>query len=394
MIDLVLVGYRPGALHAASRLGARVLLVDEKPATKVARRRIVGALEAPLEGDPHAFAAQVLAHLGDARPRAVVAAGERGVLAAAELREQLGLGGVSAATARLARDKVAMKTAVRAAGVRCTDWRALAPDTRSHDLVDALGLPLVLKRRAGSGTAGLMIARSRGEARSMLATIPAAERGNWAAERFVAAREMSVESFLSGGRILFTNPTEYFVVGVSSIAPAVLEPEDRDAILELNRRALEALGIRHGMTHLELYRTPDGPCFGEVAVRPPGGRLMRLIRRAYGFDPWETLLRLDLDDEPPVLPREARQAAGAWMLHPGAGRVVSVRGLADARRVRGVKKLVCRARAGRVLGPRLSTGSDVGWIEVAGPNRDAVAARLEDASGRIRFTMEPADAQA
>lgn len=387
-IDLVVVGYRPGALHAASRIGARVLLVDDKPASKAARRRIVEGLVAPLEDDPQAVAAHVLERLDGRVPRAVLSAGERGVLAAARLRERLGLDGVDPDTARLARDKVAMKAAVRAAGVPCTDWCALAPDSRSHDLVDQLGLPLVLKRRSGSGTAGLMVAATRGEARSHLASIPAAERPQWMAERFVRAEEMSVESFLQDGRILFTNPTEYFVVGVSSIAPAALDPDEAAALLELNRRALATLGITRGMTHLEVYRTPDGPCFGEVAVRPPGGRLMRLIRRAYGFDPWEVLVRLELGMPVPMLLTEAARVAGAWMLHPGAGRVVSVRGLADARRVRGVRKLVCRARAGRTIAPRRSTGNDVGWIEVSGPSRDTVAARLTEASGRIRFTME------
>ena len=49
-----------------------------------------------------------------------------------------------------------------------------------------------------------------------------------------------------------------------------------------------------------------------------------------------------------------------WMLHPGPGRVASVRGLSAAARIQGVRKLVCRVRKGRTVPPRASTGSDVG----------------------------------
>ena len=38
---------------------------------------------------------------------------------------------------------------------------------------------------------------------------------------------------------------------------------------------------------MEVFLGEEGPVFGEIAARPPGGYLMDLIPRAYGFDPWE-----------------------------------------------------------------------------------------------------------
>ena len=388
-IDIVLVGYRPGALHAASRLGLRTLLVDDKPPSEAAQRRIQGSVCIPVEQDPEASAAAIHEALDGSTPRAVVATGERRVLEAAHLRARLGLPGIDPATALTARDKPQMKARVRAAGVRCTDWAELDPTTSAQDLMPALGLPLVLKRRDGCGTAGLVRARTEAEVADALASLSPEARPHWMAERFVHGNEMSVESFVHQGRILFVNPTEYYVPGFSSIAPAALAETEREAVCELNAAALAALGLTQGMTHLELYRTEEGPVFGEVAVRPPGGRLMRLLRRAYGFDPWETVIQLELGGAPPDLPASHGRVAGVWMLYPGPGRVVSARGFAAARRVKGVRKLVCRTRAGRVLEPRGSTGRDVGWIEVSGRSRDQVAERLEAAHGRIHFEMEP-----
>ncbi len=386
-IDLVLVGNRPGALHAAARLGLNVLLVDDRTPSAVARRRVAEWLSAPLERDSVPLSESVREHLGDREPRAVVASGERGVLGAAALRTLYGLAGVTDVVASRARDKPTMKAAARAAGVPCTDWLVLEAASEADELVEALGLPVVIKQRAGVGSRELVRASSRAEVRDALTRIPAGERSGWMAERFVKGVEMSVESFLLDGRTLLVNPTEYYRPAFANIAPARLDDEVRAAVEALNAAALDALDIRVGMTHLELFLTEDGPMFGEVAVRPPGGRIMRLLRRAYGFDPWEALIRLELGEQP-QLPARAARAAGVWMLHPGAGNVRSVRGLAAARRIRGVRKLVCRIRAGSVVTRRESTGADVGWIEVTAPNRDRVAERLQAAYDLVRIEME------
>ncbi len=389
-IDLVLVGYRPGALHAASNLGLSVLLVEDKPPSASARRRIVRAVQAPLEGDEASLLARTREALGDDVPRAVVSAGERGVLAAAALREAFGLGGIDRETAWRTRDKPRMKQAVRAAGIPCTDWLELDTTTTPADLVAALGLPLVLKERTGSGTRGLIRARSEDEVAAGLASIPAEQRARWMGERFVHGAEMSLESFIADGQILLVNPTEYYVTGFANIAPAALPEKEAAVIHQLNADVIRALGIRRGMTHLELYRTADGPVFGEIAVRPPGGRIMRLLRRVYDFDPWRAVIELELDGGVPDLPAQASRAGGVWMLHPGPGKVRSVCGLAAARRVLGVRKLVVRVRAGKVLASRSGTGSDVGWLEVRGRNRDQVAERMQRAYDQIQITMLPA----
>jgi biotin carboxylase len=387
-IDLVMVGYRPGALHAASRLGLRVALIEEGPPSRAAAARITCAIRAPLEGEPQSLVDAVQQVLGDATPRAVVSVGERGVLGAAALRGAYGLSGVDSETARRARDKPTMKAAARARGVACTDWREIDADTQAAALVSALDLPVVLKHRAGAGSRDLVIARDEQRLTAALDSIPAAERTDWMAERFVAGVEMSVESFVSGGEIQFTNPTEYYVPAFANIAPAALPPAELEEILDLNRRALAALDIRIGMTHLELFRTPAGPVFGEVAVRPPGGRIMRILRRAYDFDPWEALLRLELG-QPFPFPAKAIRAGGIWMLHPGAGRVLHARGMAAAKRVKGVRKLVCRIRAGDIVKHRESTGSDIGWLEVGGKDRDEVAARMQRAYDALDIQMAP-----
>lgn len=385
-IDLILVGSRPGAVHAAARLGLRCLLLSGTPPSRTIARRLEAWREAGLDAAPEAEAARLEPVLADSGARGILAVGEQGVLLAAALRARLGLAGIDPATAERVRDKARMKARARERGVPCTDWHVLDATTSAEALVEALGLPLVVKHRGGAGSRGLVVARTPEDVSEALADIPPEARDALMAERFVQGVEMSVESFVLDGRILFTNPTEYYLPAHANIAPAHLEDAVEREVLDVNARAIDALGPLRGMTHLELFLTDRGPVFGELAVRPPGGRIMRLLRRAYGFDPWEAAIRLELG-EAPDLPSEARGVAGAWMLHPGPGLVGSVRGLAAARRIRGVCKLVCRVRKGDRIEPRLSTGADVGWIEVRGPSRKAVAKRLQAAHDAIRIEL-------
>jgi biotin carboxylase len=218
-----------------------------------------------------------------------------------------------------------------------------------------------------------------------LAGLPTQGYG-WLAEARIEGVEMSVESFVRDGAVVFANPTEYIVQRHANLLPAPLTPAELEPVLELNRRALAAAGVVRGITHLELFRTADGPVFGELAARPPGGRLMPLLRRAWGFDPWEAALRLELD-EPFAFPERPRRVAGVWILHPGAGTVAGVEGIDAARAVGHVDKVTVRVRPGDRVEEREGSGQDIGAIRASGPDRDTVAEALRRAEACLRIAL-------
>jgi biotin carboxylase len=277
-------------------------------------------------------------------------------------------------------DKRLMKRAAMDAGIPVTPWRELGPGVDARALVAELGLPLVLKLPRSSGSRGQVVAQS-------LEEVAAALPGAALAERFVHGREMSIESFVSGGELIFANPTEYLLpLHASIVAAPPTAAGDWEAARQLSARVLDAFGFERGMAHLELFLTDQGPVLGEVAARPPGGRLMPLLLRAYGFDPWETLLRIELG-RPVSLPRAPRRCAGAWMLHPGAGLVSGVDGLEAARAVPGIRRVRLRVRPGDRIDVRIGSGQDIGYLQAEGPHRDAVAAALVEAHRLVRVQL-------
>lgn len=373
-------GTRPGAIAAARRLGLRVLLLSERRPARSVREQVAGHDVVDF-GDPGEVAVRASRLCDGVTPAVAVALIEAAVVPAAAVRSALGIDGLDLSTAMRCHDKLYMKTAIRAAGIRCADFAGIGEDTRATDLIGALGLPVVLKPRTSSGGRGTAIAADLGEVRRAMAP-------GLLAERFVPGIEMSVESIVAGGRIRFVNHTEYFLPRWSNIVPAVMPEVVADAVDRLNREAIAALRIDRGIIHLELFLTPDGMVFGELAVRPPGGYLMDLIAGAYGFDPWEALLRVELG-QIPDLPQRARQHTGVWILHPGPGVLRGVHGLEDARAVPGVERLVCRIEPGDHVDVRAGVGNDVGRIVVHGPDRDTVATGLRRARNLMAFELEP-----
>jgi hypothetical protein len=172
------------------------------------------------------------------------------------------------------------------------------------------------------------------------------------------------------------------------VVPASLLPDHERLVQDLNRRVLESFGVVRGMTHLEVFLTPTGPIFGELAVRPPGGQLMRLIQSAYGFDPWETALLCELG-QAPALPARAEAVAGVWFLHPGAGQVIDVQGVDAASRLPNIDEVVCRARPGEVIKARASSGESTGHVIARGKQREEVVRALQTARRRIWIELLP-----
>jgi len=355
MTRVAFFGHRSGATRAARAMGLDVREV-ELPARPDAARFPDGGL-----------------------PEAIVALTEKAVVPAARARDALGVPGMGVATALRCSDKAMMKDAARRHGIPCADFEALMPGAPLDGVATRLGLPLVLKRREGSGGRGQYLLR----ALDLAPWVPP----NYIAERFVKGAEISIDSIVAEGRPLFANPTEYFVPGFANIVPAALDPVALRAALDLNERMIAAMAIERGFTHCELYLTAEGPVFGEIAARPPGGHIMRLLRYAYAFDPWEAHLRVELG-ETPALPRAAKRWAGAWVLHPGQGRVREVGGVEEARAVPGVRGVQVRVQPGELVRPREGLGQDIGWIEAVGGTRDEVVQALRSAHARLRIDVE------
>ncbi len=162
----------------------------------------------------------------------------------------------------------------------------------------------------------------------------------------------------------------------------------------MHSAARHALGVERGITHMETFLTPEASgqapvaVFGEMAARPPGGHLMRLISLAYGVDAWEHVFRIECGETPELPP--APLAAAVWILHPGAGIVRRASGIEAVRECPGVVEATLRVGPGDRIAPREGTGQEVGHILVTGATAPEAEARLRAARDALRLEVDTA----
>jgi 5-carboxymethyl-2-hydroxymuconate isomerase len=363
---VLVLGRRQGLEAALRRRGLPyVLWLDKEPQGTL---RGVPFVVAPFPATRKAVE-KVCSRLTDAGPFThCIAPVEASVVAASHARRVLGARKSPHSIALRCHDKLIMKRRLRDAEVPITDFVDLG---RQEELAraDELGRPLVVKDRKSSGSRGVEVVTDPG--------VPVDElraRGRMA-ERYVVGDEMSVESFVHKGRVRWTNTTRYWRPKHVNVVPAGLDAETHEAVLDLNRRALEALAIRWGMTHLELFLSADGPLVGEVALRPPGGYIMRCLELAYGFDPWDATCAVELGDAP-QLPRDGGRPTAVVVLHPGQGTVARVRGLDALRAHPAHLDTRLKVGAGSEVAERVGVGEDVGRVVLQADDHAALDAAI------------------
>jgi len=312
----------------------------------------------------------------------VIAGTESAVLPAAVARRVLGARKSIHTTVMRCRDKLLMKRHLAERGVPMTAFVDVGRERTAGEVLAELGGKVVVKDRTSSGGRGIVVVDDE----QTLATV---RRRGRIAERFVDAREVSVESFVNHHRILFENVTEYVRNGRVNLVPGRLDAGTREAVLALNRRAIEGLRVDWGITHVEMYLAEDGPLFGEIALRPPGGYIMELLELAWGFSAWDAFVAVELD-LPVTFPAVASRTAVVSVLHPGPGRIARIDGVEAVRADRRIARLKLKKAAGDDIGERVGVGDDIGYalIDASDPQDALDALALVD--GTLNIELEPA----
>lgn len=199
----------------------------------------------------------------------------------------------------LFRNKAMMKRKALLAGLRVGLFEEVYNPTQVYKFMERLNeanLQLEgeedswvhLKPFAAAGTVGHKLLRSKEDIQEKIneKDFPCM------VESHLSGQEFSCEAFVHDGEIKFMNITEYVRLGYSNFVPAGPElQEKRPAIKKAMQKLVDAFGIEYGMIHPEWFLTEnDELSFGEVACRIPGGHILELVSKSYGFDAIQALI--------------------------------------------------------------------------------------------------------
>jgi D-alanine-D-alanine ligase-like ATP-grasp enzyme len=314
----------------------------------------------------------------------------------ARARATLGLPGMTVETALNFRDKARMKDVLRGAGAPCARHCLARSAGEVKAFLAEVGLPVVLKPQAGAGAKNTFRLDRSPQVAEALAAFPPSASQPMLLEEFVLGREHSFDSVCLGGELLWASislyePTPLEVIEKAWIQWCVLLPRDvsgsaYDPIRAAGKRALAALGMQTGLSHLEWFRRKNGGVVvSEVAARPPGAQITSLLSYAYDTDMYSAWARLMIDGafEPP----ERRYAVGAVYLRgQGRGdRVVAVRGLERAQAE--VGELVVEAKLPEPGTPYTSGYEGQGYAIVRHSSTEIVENALQTIRRLVRVEL-------
>jgi formate-dependent phosphoribosylglycinamide formyltransferase (GAR transformylase) len=315
----------------------------------------------------------------------------------AAVREALGLPGLGLAAATRFRDKGVMKQALREAGLPCARYARLRSKADALRFIAEVGYPIVVKPPDGAGCRGTYQVTDEASLEVALRDTRPGPQREVLAEEFVTGEEYSFDTIVINGEVRFHNILRYLPgpldvtrndwVQWCTLAPRDISGPEFDNIRKVGVAAVETLGLRTGMTHMEWFRRPDGSAVvNEVGARPPGAQFTSIMGYAYDRSLYHAWAQAVIN-ETVTGTFERKYAAGcAYFRGPGQGRVARVDGVEEAQRL--VGKYVVETSLPRVGAAKAGGYEGEGFAIVRHPDTAVVTAALRTLIETVRVRYE------
>lgn len=397
-----IVGNRTDAIEIAKNANLRVVLLYNKKLKYHSADSIEQISFAWDREEWISFVEQLLQK--EPKPIAILAPTEKAVVPAAWISELIQPNYYTSIEAALnCTHKPTMKRVAKKNKIPCATFLENENGDNKisrQELIDTLGLPMALKTCVGSGSRGAYIAKTEEE-------VPTLLRKGYMAESFVKGTECSIEAVIQDGKVLFQNITEYTEPKFANLVPATFSSELQNQIFKFNKKIITALGAKNGITHTEVFiQNFDANSnlnsavkeekeikliFGEMALRPPGGYIMELLKLSYQRDFWQIWLDAFLGNKINMASKKDTQVhfySGLRLFHPKEGKLKSIKGIEFVESIEEKEEFVLSVRKGSQIKQREGTGQSVGHVVLKGKEGQKVKSLLEDVKQKLVFEME------
>jgi biotin carboxylase len=307
----------------------------------------------------------------------------------AAVLERLGLPGLSTESARLASDKLAMKERFKAAGVPVPWFASVATPQCLTRIAIERGGNLVIKPVDSRGSRGVQrIADVADLNKAFTLAMSHSPTQRVMVEDYLDGPQVSTESVIVEGRCFtpgFSDRNyEYleryapFFIENGGDLPSHLPAETQEKVRAVVARAAAALGIVNGTVKGDIVVHKGEPYVIELAARLSGGFFCtREIPLNTGVDLIGAAMKLALRE--PVTGDELTAKTFTPVIQryafPKPGRIVSVKGAEEARKVKGVAELIVTAKPGDIIPPAGDKRPSAAMVLTTGASRaDALAA--------------------
>jgi biotin carboxylase len=331
---------------------------------------------------------------------AVVPGMEYAVELAFQLARQWGLAEPGELAVRACTDKFALRVLAAAAGLPQPRFAAVTSAAQAREFFD--GRPMILKPVNRRASVGVIRVDHPGQIdEAWRETVGASEGARvvdrelawrFQAEDYIDGPEVSVESLVFGGRVIFENITgkqttdgRYFTE-VAHTVPAGLSAADSAGLLADVRRLLAAMDAVAGVFHSEWRISQDGPRLIECAARLPGDLIPALIARSRGVDLYDAFITV-LAGQRPVLNPDPRGVAAVRFFRPPAGTFVRLDGQDALDRSPYVFDYEVNLRPGQRVPAFANSWQRAGYYALQCPDQAALEQEVKALERQLNFTV-------
>lgn len=228
--------------------------------------------------------------------------------------EELRLPGVSLACARTVTDKALMKLAFRRHQVSTPKALQVSSLPEALAAFQKLSPPVIVKAVDSSGSRGITRADTTEElAAAYLAAGQVTKKDYVLVEKFIEAKEIGVDGFISNGEICFLLPHKKFTHTARGTTlpeghafpyrcPPALERE----IQKQMESAIAAVGMDNCAVNADVLVSGDRAYILEIGARAGATCIPELISVYRGFDYYEQMIRQALGEAPDFTQKSSR----------------------------------------------------------------------------------------
>ncbi len=409
--------YRTQAfLDAAKRLGVEIAVGSERP--NVLEKANPSGLLTLNFLDPEK-AAQTVIEFSEKYPiSTVVGVDDQTTVVAATISAALSLPHNSVSSVSAARNKYLMRELLSKSNIPQPRYSLFSIYDDPRAVARRVNFPCVVKPLILAASRGVIRANDESEFVSAYGRIKAilqmpdvvqtcqddSAYRQLLVENYIPGEEVTLEGLLSKGKLrilaIFDKPDPLegpFFEETIYVTPSQLPLNVQEEITSCANRATRALGLEEGPIHAELRINEEGPWVIEIAARSIGGFCSRALRFSQtnqtplgdGISLEELILRHALGMETNSLQRESKSSGVMMIPIPQAGILNEVKGLQEAKEVKGIEDILISAHLDEKLVPLPEGSKYLGFIFARAESPKRVEATLREAHRQLEFVIIP-----
>ncbi|MFP7487742.1 ATP-grasp domain-containing protein [Priestia filamentosa] len=295
----------------------------------------------------------------------------------AKVAEELGVKNVTYNAAFLARNKDYAREVYKNHNVPSAKFKKVQSYDEALRAAEIIGFPVVLKPTNAASSQNVFFIKDKESLHQAMKKIHKFKytymdfnvRDEYLIEEYLDGNEFSVELFLLNGKPLLSVVTEkktsdlpYFVETMH-VLPAPINEDLKEQIIETALKALNAIGLINGPSHVEIKVTSDGPKIIEVNGRPGGDNISSdLLKLSLGVDIFENTVNYYTDSPIDLSSKYNKGSAIAYLTSEEEGELLEVVGDKEILQHKNLSRLEITCSPGDYIVIPQSSDDRLGYI--------------------------------